>query len=989
MKNNGVTENEWESLVQTVSNDSVNLLWENNDKQLIYLDFDGEQTWYRNQDLNLNFSVDVADSGIEEKRRSRIAELLNEKYQEENLYFTTEKPVGTSEYSTIFIGKTDDFDAHGAFAGMAETIDEENQIKDDNAYVLADKNAGDQQIISVIDHELSHIVGGEEHEKKTGTLQDYACELHDGYCGTVTSIYDYDYVPGHLPDNDYRFRVAKSGYYRLSLDTDSKYLSARIEFPDYKPMPAVPPDTVSDLMNFLNFTNVQFGVNKPVTVYLDKNYPAQYRIVVTNSLPIYADSYLDMKKSQWYTVRMTPYKLDDGGSNNSTNVNQPPNLAIRNLSMVSSTTTAKSVKIKFNVINAGSGGAKQGSYVHINDGFVNLGSVYVGPISAGGSKAKTFTIAKGRLSAGIHTIQLVADATNVLKESNENNTVSKKLKVIQAQPNLAIRNLSMVSSTTTAKSVKIKFNVINAGNLGASTGTYVYINDGFRNLGSVYVGPISAGGSKAKSFTIAKGQLSVGTHTIQLVADATNALIESNENNTVSKKLKVIRALPNLAIRNLSMVSSTTTARSVKIKFNVLNAGNLGASRGTYVYVYDGSKKLGSVYVGPISAGSSKAKSFTIAKGKLKVGTHTIKLVADATKVLEEINESNTVSKKLKVSRPLPNLAIQKVSLASTALSSQAVTIKFSVKNAGDAGASRGTYVYVYDGTKKLGSVYVGPISAGGSKAKSFTIAKGKLKVGTHTIKLVADATKVLKESNENNTVSKKLIVGDNWGTDLQISLSSSNSTSMTQTPSGVTGGLFSFTIRNVGTESAESTFVDLYDGTRWLDYIWISPLSAGESRKYEFSLGSYSLAAGSHTLKVEVDEYNWVAEFNENNNIATHSLQVISTGTGAKLSLKTASAAPATTGTTTDWEVVAYEDLNQDGFEDLLLSDGSDLTDWQNPSADQISALTSQLPGSDWEFVGLGDYNGDTRNELLLKGSANTLEPETDENKKLITGIA
>ena len=982
MKNNGVTENEWVSLAQTVSNDSVNLLWENNDKQLIYLDFDGEQTWYRNQDLNLNFSVDVADSGIEEKRRSRIAELLNEKYQEENLYFTTEKPVGTSEYSTIFIGKTDDFDAHGAFAGMAETIDEENQIKDDNAYVLADKNAGDQQIISVIDHELSHIVGGEEHEKKTGTLQDYACELHDPIYGTVTSIYDYDYVPGHLPYNDYSFRVAKSGYYRLSLDTDSKYLSARIDFP------ADPRDSAFDLIYSL-YENVQFGDDKPVIVYLDKNYPTTYQIVVTNSLPIYADSYLDMNEPQWYTVRMTPYKLDDGGSNNSTNVNQPPNLAIRNLSMVSSTTTAKSVKIKFNVINAGSGGAKQGSYVHINDGFVNLGSVYVGPISAGGSKAKTFTIAKGRLSVGTHTIQLVADATNVLKESNENNTVSKKLKVIQAQPNLAIRNLSMVSSTTTAKSVKIKFNVINAGNLGASTGTYVYINDGFRNLGSVYVGPISAGGSKAKSFTIAKGRLSVGTHTIQLVADATNALIESNENNTVSKKLKVIRALPNLAIRNLSMVSSTSTAKSVKIKFNVLNAGNLGASRGTYVYVYDGSKKLGSVYVGPISAGGSKAKSFTIAKGKLKVGTHTIKLVADATKVLEEINESNTVSKKLKVSPPLPNLAIQKVSLASAALSSQAVTIKFSVKNAGDAGASRGTYVYVYDGTKKLGSVYVGPISAGGSKAKSFTIAKGKLENGIHTIKLVADATKVLKESNENNTVSKKLIVADNWGTDLQISLSSSNSTSMIQTPYGVYGGLFSFTVRNVGTESAGGTFADLYDGTRWLDYIWIRSLSAGESREYEFSLGSYSLAAGSHTLRVEVDEYNHVTEFNENNNIATHSLQVISTGTGAKLSLRTASAAPATTGTTTDWEVVAYEDLNQDGFEDLLLSDGSDLTDWQNPSADQISALTSQLPGSDWEFVGLGDYNGDTRNELLLKGSANTLEPETDENKKLITGIA
>lgn len=167
--------------------------------QIIYLDFDGASTVYHNDHLNLDLNVDVEDSGMSDEQKTYILSELTEKYAGSDILFTTEKPTASTQYSTVFIGETVDFDEYGDFSGISETIDENNKIKDDNAFVFADELTDLDTVINVIDHEIGHIVGGKKHKISTGSIYDYAAgatlrsawiEDHTITCNSSTFNYD-------------------------------------------------------------------------------------------------------------------------------------------------------------------------------------------------------------------------------------------------------------------------------------------------------------------------------------------------------------------------------------------------------------------------------------------------------------------------------------------------------------------------------------------------------------------------------------------------------------------------------------------------------------------------------------------------------------------------------------------------------------------------------------------------------------------------------
>ena len=129
--------------------------------QYMYLDFDGELTSYNGEILTVD-NVEVKDSSLTEERIAYIVAELNAKYAAQNVIFVTEKPQNI-EYSTIYIGKTEAFAPYGNFAGLAETIDKGNQIKNDNAFVMLDSTASNETIISTISHETDHLLGTLDH----------------------------------------------------------------------------------------------------------------------------------------------------------------------------------------------------------------------------------------------------------------------------------------------------------------------------------------------------------------------------------------------------------------------------------------------------------------------------------------------------------------------------------------------------------------------------------------------------------------------------------------------------------------------------------------------------------------------------------------------------------------------------------------------------------------------------------------------------------
>ena len=128
-------------------------------KQYIYLDFDGAETFYMGDLLNIA-QVTVNDSGFSKEQATEIAAVLNQKYAEE-LLFVTERP-DVEDFSTIYIGQSDAFNEYGDFSGIAETIDKENRRRNDNAFVMADAATDIATVIEIISHEIEHIVYGKE-----------------------------------------------------------------------------------------------------------------------------------------------------------------------------------------------------------------------------------------------------------------------------------------------------------------------------------------------------------------------------------------------------------------------------------------------------------------------------------------------------------------------------------------------------------------------------------------------------------------------------------------------------------------------------------------------------------------------------------------------------------------------------------------------------------------------------------------------------------
>ena len=129
--------------------------------QIVYLDFDGAVTSYVNADLGVAIgSITVEPSGFGEDDTAAIAAALNGMF--DDVVFTTEIPTNGA-FSTVYVGVTSAFDEYGEFLGLAETIDSGNQIRDDNAFVLLDSSSPAELVVSVIAHEMEHIVHGMEH----------------------------------------------------------------------------------------------------------------------------------------------------------------------------------------------------------------------------------------------------------------------------------------------------------------------------------------------------------------------------------------------------------------------------------------------------------------------------------------------------------------------------------------------------------------------------------------------------------------------------------------------------------------------------------------------------------------------------------------------------------------------------------------------------------------------------------------------------------
>jgi len=406
------------------------------------------------------------------------------------------------------------------------------------------------------------------------------------------------------------------------------------------------------------------------------------------------------------------------------------------------------------------------------------------------------------------------------------------------------------------------------------------------------------------NITIGNGSVNYGT--LQVGGSVTYSGVtytlsnaDGNLNLTVAGNNPPPVLTPDLLVSEVS-ATGTFTNQDATVNFTVKNQGN-GAAGASVAYIYDGNTLLGQVNVSALAAGGTFNGSYTIAAGTLTAGTHSIKVVTDATNLVAESNESNnSASQSLTVAAPpvilMPDLLVSGITLSSNSVTTQqAVTLNFTVKNQGSnsAGAS---IAYIYDGDTLLGQVNVGALNAGAVYNGSFNIAAGKLAAGTHSLKVVTDATDMVAESNESNntatqslTVTAPVVTGHDimgyapsgWESSLVIAQKQGNWVSnddmgeYADTVITNEDNIFiSWGSKDATSEATQYYEVDLYvDGKNVTG--WYSPAnSKPNSYIVDYNIGK--LALGTHTITLKLDSSNAVAETNEDNNTITKTITVV-----------------------------------------------------------------------------------------------------------------
>lgn len=200
------------------------------------------------------------------------------------------------------------------------------------------------------------------------------------------------------------------------------------------------------------------------------------------------------------------------------------------------------------------------------------------------------------ISGGNHNIKIVADPANVISESNETDNEFTKAISIQAvsfanltpyQPSGWSEEIvvSTVEGTNTdasaiseADDLYIDWAVANFGTVDITTPFYIniYVDDFLISRYSLDDGLESYMYSSVTDFSL--GRLSRGTHTLKIIADASNAVAESDETDNEFSKTITVSAVANMpSITNITPSSASAGTGSVV----VIEGSNFGTTKGT------------------------------------------------------------------------------------------------------------------------------------------------------------------------------------------------------------------------------------------------------------------------------------------------------------------------------------------------------------------------------------------------------------------------
>ena len=409
----------------------------------------------------------------------------------------------------------------------------------------------------------------------------------------------------------------------------------------------------------------------------------------------------------------------------------------------------------------------------------------------------------GALSAGAHTLRIKTDATSVISESNEgDNEYSKTITISgSGSPNLTpyqptdwsdrivvskgTGTHSDSSGLTSTDTLYVDWAVLNNGSAAAGVlfKSQLYVDGALRATWNTNP-PLNPNFyTSVDDYSL--GTLSAGTHTLRIKTDATSVISENNEgDNEYSRTITIGGSgSPNLTpfqptgwtdkvvvskgTGTHSDSSGLTSTDTLYVDWAVLNNGSVAAGVlfKSQLYV-DGALRATWNTNPPLNPNFyTSVDDYSL--GTLSAGTHTLRIKTDATSVISESNEGdNEYSKTITIGGGgSPNLTPYKP----TGWSDRIVVSKGTGTHSDSSGLTPTDTLYVDWAVLNNGSAAAGvlfkndlyvdgvlratwstnpPLSPSAYTSTS-DYSLGKLSVGAHILRIKADSTNALTESNE------------------------------------------------------------------------------------------------------------------------------------------------------------------------------------------------------------------------------------------------
>ncbi len=438
---------------------------------------------------------------------------------------------------------------------------------------------------------------------------------------------------------------------------------------------------------------------------------------------------------------------------------------------------------------------------------------------------------------------------------------SGRLNLTQSGPPLGQPDLAPSGLTYSPSNPRLGDFVTLSGimrNLGnADAGTFVIEIRDSGGTDRRTVAGLAAGGSTSFSFTRRINQVS---ETFVVIADATNQVSESNENNN-SAELRVTATQPtlkpDLTIAGTDWSPRTlTVGQNVTLSIVVRNQGQ--ASAGPFVVEVRDSVGTDRQTFSGLAVGSTATVNFT---RRVNNTTEFFTITVDATNQIDELDETNNSAQIRVDAQPQaprePDLTIAGVDWSPrTPRLGENVSFTVVVRNQGDGNA--GPFIVEIRDSAGQDRRTLSGLSAASAVSLSFTRRQNN---ATEIFTITADVTNRVDESNETNNSTQLRIeaLAETRLPDLTID-------SLDYSPRDPSVGsklTLTAIVRNVGNADAGAFIIELQDSAGTTRQT-LTGLRAGASVRVDFTR---RFNASSETFTVTVDALRQVAESDETNN--------------------------------------------------------------------------------------------------------------------------